>query len=100
MNGQRDDRLGLGSDGFVLVAGREQQCTASCNEKTGSKRWADDGRQEGTRKRLRVKTVRFHDVHKAGDGPVTKIGRGIERLSVYSAARVIRCAGSNKIALN
>lgn len=93
MNRQSDDGLGLGSDGFVVVAGREQQCPASRNEKTSPERWADDGGQEGARKRLRVKTGKFHDVHKAGDGPAIEMGEASED-TVCLAACFGKCANA------
>ena len=74
MNRESDNGFELRRNRFTLVAGREQDCAASRDEKPSSEGWPGDGRQQGARKCLRVKTGKFHDVHKAGDGPLIKIG--------------------------
>jgi hypothetical protein len=93
MNRESDNRFELRWSRFALVACREQDCAASRNEKSYSDGRPGDGRQEGARKCLRVKTGKFHDVHKAGDGPVIKMG-GASEDTVCLAACFAMCASA------
>ena len=86
MNCESDNGFEIRRNRFTLVAGREQDCAASCDEKPSSEGWPGDGRQQGARKCLRVKTGKFHDVHKAGDGPTMKMGEVSE-----DAVRLAAC---------